>query len=210
MMAMPADGVRVRLMSDVRTCSTRERLTPRDKEQSQRRQSVHLGARNPAGGATGLDLGKMGTPVAFARRAAAAAGAVVGLQRRGARSGAHLVMSQHSRPAQPKQPLQPARGRPGRAPRVGRPALGPPMVAAPTCARNYSARAPRPAASRCGSVAIAMRKATPASPAAGDGESLADALVQLALSCKAVSWTAPPRSCRRPRRARAQGGPRGR
>jgi hypothetical protein len=154
MMAMPADGVRVRLMSDVRTCSTRERLTPRDKEQSQRRQSVHLGARNPAGGATGLDLGKMGTPVAFARRAAAAAGAVVGLQRRGARSGAHLVMSQHSRPAQPKQPLQPARGRPGRAPRVGRPALGPPMVTAPSCARNYSARAPRPAASRCGSVAI--------------------------------------------------------
>ena len=57
MMAMPADGVRVRLMSDVRTCSTRERLTPRDKEQSQRRQAVHLGARNPAGGATGLDLG---------------------------------------------------------------------------------------------------------------------------------------------------------
>ena len=53
MMAMPADGVRVRLMSDVRTCSTRERLTPRDKEQSQRRQSVHLGARNPAGGAAG-------------------------------------------------------------------------------------------------------------------------------------------------------------
>ena len=102
MMAMPADGVRVRLMSDVRTCSTRERLTPRDKEQSQRRQSVHLGARNPAGGATGLDLGKVETPVAFA------AGAGVGLQRRGARGGAHLVMSQHSRPAQPDQPLRPA------------------------------------------------------------------------------------------------------
>ena len=114
-MSMPADGARVRLMPDKSTCGTRERLTPRDKEQSQRRQAVHLGARNPAGGATGLDLGKMGTPVAFARRAAAAAGAVVGLQRRGARNGAPFDV-QHSRPAQPEQPLQPARGGSGRPP----------------------------------------------------------------------------------------------
>jgi hypothetical protein len=108
MMAMPADGVRVRLMSDVRTCSTRERLTPRDKEQSQRRQSVHLGARNPAGSATGLDLGKMGTPVAFARRAAAAAGAGVGLERRGARGGAPCdVAAQSSRAARSAAPACP-------------------------------------------------------------------------------------------------------
>jgi hypothetical protein len=57
MMAVPAGGARVRLMPDKSTCGTRERLTPRDKEQSQRRQAVHLGARNPAGGATGLDQG---------------------------------------------------------------------------------------------------------------------------------------------------------
>jgi hypothetical protein len=56
-MVMPADRARGRSRSDPTTCSTRGRLTPRDTEQSQRRQPMHLGARKSAGGATGLDLG---------------------------------------------------------------------------------------------------------------------------------------------------------
>ena len=55
--AMPDDRVCVRSRSDPSACSTRGRLTPRNTEQSQRRQPVHLGARKSAGGATGLDLG---------------------------------------------------------------------------------------------------------------------------------------------------------
>ena len=54
---MPADRVCVRSWLNMSTCGIRERLTPRDTEQSQRRQPVHLGARKSAGGATGLDLG---------------------------------------------------------------------------------------------------------------------------------------------------------
>ena len=118
--------------------------------------------------------GGFGAPVAFARRAAAAAGAGVGLQRRGARgrrterlSGTVVPRSPISRSGRPH-------GRPGRAPRVGRPALGTPMVAAPSCARNYSARAPRPAASRCGSVAIGAESRA-AEPSGRRREALAEA-----------------------------------
>jgi hypothetical protein len=45
----------------------------------------------------------------------------------------------------------------GRPPCVGRPALDPLMVAAAGCARSAGARARWPGASRCGSVAIAVR-----------------------------------------------------
>jgi hypothetical protein len=47
----------------------------------------------------------------------------------------------------------------GRPPCVGRPALDPLMVAAAGCAHSADARARWPGASRCGTVAIAVRKA---------------------------------------------------
>ena len=72
----------------------------------------------------------------------------------------------------------------GRPPCVGRPALDPLIVATPGCAHSAGARARWPGASRCGSVAIAVRKAVPPSLAAGDGESLAAALGQLKPSYK--------------------------
>jgi hypothetical protein len=50
---------------------------------------------------------KTGTTVAFARRAVAAAGAVAGVERRGARSGAPVDV-QHSRRAEREQRLEPA------------------------------------------------------------------------------------------------------
>ena len=55
--AMPDDRVCVRSTSDRSTCGIRERLQPRDTEQSQRRQSVVPGSSKSAGGATGLDPG---------------------------------------------------------------------------------------------------------------------------------------------------------
>ena len=114
-MAMPADGARVRLMSDMCTCGTRERLQPRDTSKvSDGNRCILARATRPAVPPASI-WGKMGTPVAFARRAGAAAGAVAGRQRRGARSGAPFDV-QHSRPAQAEQPLQPARGGSGRPP----------------------------------------------------------------------------------------------
>jgi hypothetical protein len=78
------------------------------------------------------------------------------------------VRCRSSRPAQPDQPLQPALrpswSRPARWEAGPRPVV----VTAPSCARNYSARALRPAASRCGSVAIGAesRAAEPKRPEA--------------------------------------------
>ena len=131
---------------------------------------------------------KTGTTVAFARRAVAAAGAVAGVERRGARSGAPFDV-QHSRRAEREQWLEPALRRFWPLPCVGRPALDPLIVSAPGCAHSAGARARWPGASRCGTVAIAVRKAVPPSLGAGDGESLAAALGQLALDYKRPAST---------------------
>ena len=159
-MAMPADGARVRLMSDMCTCGTRERLQPRDTSKvSDGNRCILARATRPAVPPASI-WGKMRTAFAFARRAAAAAGAVTGLKWRGARSGAPfdasaaVPRSPNSRTSRPAAVLA--------APLcVRRPALDHIMAATPSCAPALGARAPRPAASRYGSVAIAVRKAEP-------------------------------------------------
>ena len=116
-MAMPGDGAHVRSRSDRSTCGTRPESACSHATQSKVRDGNQWcpgRASRPAVPPAWI-RGKMGTHVAFARRAAAAAGAVAGLQWRGARGGAPLDV-QHSRPAQPEQPLQPVHGGSGRPP----------------------------------------------------------------------------------------------
>ena len=96
MMTMPDGGVRGRLTSGVCPCGTRERQKLRAQWQTQSQQSLVPGSRTTRLAVPPASIwGKLGTPVAFSRRAAAAAGAMAGLQRRGARSGAPFDVEHH-------------------------------------------------------------------------------------------------------------------
>jgi hypothetical protein len=105
------------------------------------------------------------------------------------------VRCRSSRPAQPDQPLQPALrpswSRPARWEAGPRPVV----VTAPSCARNYSARALRPAASRCGSVAIGAESRA-AEPSGRRRRGSGGGAVQLCTSYEAAISSAGPRSRR--------------